>query len=238
MAAADDRPHRRDRGRQVRGAGGLRAARRGDDLQRRGRPRAARLRAAARAGWPSAGGRTWRRRAASTAPGSARSSSPTPRSSPGWRRRSTRWSASGSAPGSARCRPTTEVAVVEVPLLFESGMDGVFDTTVAVVTADEVRASRAEARGHALVGEREARQLAQDEKARARRARDRERRHARGARAALSALHREAEGMRGARRTARGAGRRRARRRRRGAAGRRRVLLGVVGGASTRRSRS
>jgi dephospho-CoA kinase len=57
------------------------------------------------------------------------------------------------------------IAVVEVPLLFESEMESVFDTTVAVVTADEVRHSRAEARGHALVGEREARQLAQEEKA-------------------------------------------------------------------------
>lgn len=59
----------------------------------------------------------------------------------------------------------TEVAVVEVPLLFEAGSDGVFDTTVAVVTADEVRRERAAARGHALVDEREARQLTQDEKA-------------------------------------------------------------------------
>jgi dephospho-CoA kinase len=57
------------------------------------------------------------------------------------------------------------VAVVEVPLLFESEMEPVFDTTLAVVTSDEVRRSRAEARGHALVGEREARQLAQEEKA-------------------------------------------------------------------------
>ena len=53
----------------------------------------------------------------------------------------------------------TEVAVVEVPLLFEAEMDGVFDTTVAVVAGEEVRRARAEARGHALVGEREARQL-------------------------------------------------------------------------------
>jgi dephospho-CoA kinase len=59
----------------------------------------------------------------------------------------------------------TEVAVVEVPLLFEAGMEGVFDTTVAVLTAEDIRRSRAEARGHALVGEREARQLAQEEKA-------------------------------------------------------------------------
>jgi dephospho-CoA kinase len=65
----------------------------------------------------------------------------------------------GSLPGDA------DVAVVEVPLLFEGEMAPVFDTTVAVVTADEVRRARAEARGHTLVGEREARQLSQEEKA-------------------------------------------------------------------------
>jgi dephospho-CoA kinase len=59
----------------------------------------------------------------------------------------------------------TEVAVVEVPLLFEAGDHGAFDTTVAIVTADEVRRERAAARGHALVDEREARQLTQPEKA-------------------------------------------------------------------------
>jgi dephospho-CoA kinase len=58
-----------------------------------------------------------------------------------------------------------EFAVVEVPLLFESEMERVFDTTVAVVAAEDVRRRRAEARGHALVGEREARQLSQDDKA-------------------------------------------------------------------------
>jgi len=58
-----------------------------------------------------------------------------------------------------------EIAVVEVPLLFEGEMAPVFDTTIAVIASDEVRRSRAEARGHALVGEREARQLAQEEKA-------------------------------------------------------------------------
>jgi dephospho-CoA kinase len=65
----------------------------------------------------------------------------------------------GSLPADA------EIAVVEIPLLFESGMEGAFDTTIAVVTSDQVRRDRAEARGHALVGEREARQLPQDEKA-------------------------------------------------------------------------
>jgi dephospho-CoA kinase len=59
----------------------------------------------------------------------------------------------------------TEVAVVEVPLLFEVGGDRPFDTTVAIVTGDEVRRERAAARGHALVDEREARQLTQLEKA-------------------------------------------------------------------------
>ncbi|HKA66329.1 MAG TPA: dephospho-CoA kinase [Solirubrobacterales bacterium] len=59
----------------------------------------------------------------------------------------------------------TEVAVIEVPLLFESGMEKAFDTTVAVVSEDEVRRDRAAARGHSLVDEREARQLAQHEKA-------------------------------------------------------------------------
>jgi dephospho-CoA kinase len=59
----------------------------------------------------------------------------------------------------------TEVAVVEVPLLFEGGREQVFDATLAIVTEDEVRRRRAEARGHALVDEREARQLSQSEKA-------------------------------------------------------------------------
>jgi len=59
----------------------------------------------------------------------------------------------------------TEIAVVEVPLLFESEMEKVFDTTIAVVASDPLRHDRAEARGHALVDEREARQLAQGEKA-------------------------------------------------------------------------
>lgn len=59
----------------------------------------------------------------------------------------------------------TAVAVVEVPLLFESEMSGVFQITVAVVSSDDVRRDRARARGHALVDEREARQLTQEEKA-------------------------------------------------------------------------
>jgi dephospho-CoA kinase len=61
--------------------------------------------------------------------------------------------------------PSPPVAVVEVPLLFESGMDSVFDTTIAVVADEPLRAERANARGHTAVAERAARQLTQQEKA-------------------------------------------------------------------------
>ena len=61
--------------------------------------------------------------------------------------------------------PGTELAVVEVPLLFEGGREAVFDETIAIVAAEDLRRDRAEARGHALVDEREARQLSQAEKA-------------------------------------------------------------------------
>ena len=57
------------------------------------------------------------------------------------------------------------VAVVEVPLLFESGMENVFDRTIAVVADEEVREQRAAARGHASLAERAGRQLPQAEKA-------------------------------------------------------------------------
>jgi dephospho-CoA kinase len=56
-------------------------------------------------------------------------------------------------------------AIVEVPLLFESGMDGAFEATIAVVADEDLRAERAGARGHASLAERSARQLSQQEKA-------------------------------------------------------------------------
>jgi len=57
-------------------------------------------------------------------------------------------------------------AVVEVPLLFESGMEGLFDVTVAVIAGEGLRAQRAQSRGHEALAERGARQLPQQEKAR------------------------------------------------------------------------
>jgi dephospho-CoA kinase len=61
--------------------------------------------------------------------------------------------------------PAPRAAVVEVPLLFESGMDDAFDATIAVVADEDVRSERAAARGHASVAERSGRQLSQEEKA-------------------------------------------------------------------------
>jgi dephospho-CoA kinase len=61
--------------------------------------------------------------------------------------------------------PRPRAAVVEVPLLFESGMEAVFDRTIAVVADEELRNERASARGHRGVESRTSRQLSQDEKA-------------------------------------------------------------------------
>jgi dephospho-CoA kinase len=57
------------------------------------------------------------------------------------------------------------VAVVEVPLLFEAGAEDAFDTTIAIVADERLRAERAAARDHHAVDERASRQLSQDEKA-------------------------------------------------------------------------
>jgi dephospho-CoA kinase len=56
-------------------------------------------------------------------------------------------------------------AVVEVPLLFEAGLDGLYDATIAVIADERVRSERAAARGHTSANERSARQLPQDTKA-------------------------------------------------------------------------
>ncbi len=61
--------------------------------------------------------------------------------------------------------PPPRAAVVEVPLLFESDMQGTFDATIAVVAEEGLRRERARGRGHALAEERVARQLSQEEKA-------------------------------------------------------------------------
>ena len=64
-----------------------------------------------------------------------------------------------------RIEPSPRAAVVEVPLLFESGMDAAFEHTIAVVAGEDVRAERAGARGHAALAERTGRQMTQEEKA-------------------------------------------------------------------------
>jgi dephospho-CoA kinase len=66
----------------------------------------------------------------------------------------------------ARTRqPQPPAAVVEAPLLFEAGMDAVYDATIAVIADESLRRERAASRDHALADERAARQLSQAEKA-------------------------------------------------------------------------
>jgi dephospho-CoA kinase len=62
--------------------------------------------------------------------------------------------------------PDVEVAVIEVPLLFEAAMEDAFDATLAVVADDEIRDARLRERGQAGLEGREGRQLDQAEKER------------------------------------------------------------------------
>jgi dephospho-CoA kinase len=62
--------------------------------------------------------------------------------------------------------PPPRAAVVETPLLFEAGMEGIYDATIAVIASEPLRSERAASRGHAVAGERASRQLSQEEKAR------------------------------------------------------------------------
>jgi dephospho-CoA kinase len=62
--------------------------------------------------------------------------------------------------------PEVEVAVVEVPLLFEAAMEDAFDSTVAIVASDETRDRRLRERGQPGLEGREERQLDQAEKER------------------------------------------------------------------------
>jgi dephospho-CoA kinase len=62
--------------------------------------------------------------------------------------------------------PDVEIAVVEVPLLFEAAMEHAFDETVAVVAGDDLRDARLRERGQAELEGREGRQLDQAEKER------------------------------------------------------------------------
>jgi dephospho-CoA kinase len=62
--------------------------------------------------------------------------------------------------------PEVPLAVVEVPLLFEAGMEDAFDSTVAVVADDALRDARLRERGQGGLAGREERQLDQAEKGR------------------------------------------------------------------------
>jgi dephospho-CoA kinase len=62
--------------------------------------------------------------------------------------------------------PEVDVAVVEVPLLFEAAMEDAFDATVAVIADDDLRDARLRERGQGGLAGREERQLDQAEKER------------------------------------------------------------------------
>ena len=66
--------------------------------------------------------------------------------------------------GLEHVQPAPRAAVVEVPLLFESGLDHGFDATIAVIADEAVREERAAARGHEALSQRASRQLTQEEK--------------------------------------------------------------------------
>jgi dephospho-CoA kinase len=76
------------------------------------------------------------------------------------------WPRVGERVVRARTEAGDRVLVVEVPLLFESGLERGYDATIAVVAPEEIRAQRAAGRGHEAVDERTSRQLSQEEKAR------------------------------------------------------------------------
>jgi dephospho-CoA kinase len=61
--------------------------------------------------------------------------------------------------------PPPAATVVEVPLLFEAGMDQGFDRTIAVIVDDELRRQRAAERGGEELAARDERQMPQEEKA-------------------------------------------------------------------------
>jgi dephospho-CoA kinase len=61
--------------------------------------------------------------------------------------------------------PRTPMAVIEVPLLFETNMESAFDATIVVIANDDLRAERAGARGTSDLEARAGQQLSQREKA-------------------------------------------------------------------------
>jgi dephospho-CoA kinase len=65
-----------------------------------------------------------------------------------------------------RLEPPPVAGVVETPLLFEAGVEGRFDATIAVVADDQLRAERIAERDQEALAARERRQLSQAEKAR------------------------------------------------------------------------
>ncbi len=140
------RPHRRPGRREVDRACRARAARCGRDLIRRGRARA--LRAAMSCATRSSRASVPRSRPAgsSIAPRSRGGVRRRPRTARGSRASCGRSSGRGSRSGcrTARTRqPPPPAAVVEVPLLFEAGLQDIYDATIAVISDEDRPAASA-----------------------------------------------------------------------------------------------
>jgi dephospho-CoA kinase len=65
----------------------------------------------------------------------------------------------------ANLDPGTAIAMVEVPLLFETRLESIFDAVLAVIADDAIRERRLKERGAGGFDQREERQLPQSEKA-------------------------------------------------------------------------
>ena len=210
---------RRDRGRQVGGAERVRAARRGDALHGRACPRAARRPADAHA----AGRALGRARSSTDGAVDRERVGEIVFESPEELALARVGPSSAGRPAGRRVarrsfRPRRPLAVVEVPLLFEAGLEDAFDATVSVIAADGTRARRARrAWDRAARGPERPPALPGGE-GRPSHSRDPQRRHARGARAAGRVHRRRPDGDPGGRmspvRTMARGGRSRDRRRR------------------------
>jgi len=123
--------------------------------------------------WGEAGRARWRGRSLGGRRGGP---SPARRSALGWRAccghsspaRVAEWLTEAARPRPPPAPQRRARAVVEVPLLFEAGLEGLYDATIAgrLRRGVATRGARRRARGHALADERSARQLSQREKAR------------------------------------------------------------------------
>ena len=153
---------RRTDGRHRRGEVGgtcrAESSRRGDDLHRSGRSRPLRgSRRSATLSWTGWGPSVVAGRARGpSAPWRGSRSRPTRSAAGSKAALAARGGAGGGVAGGRVREGPASALVVETPLLFEAGLEGNYDATIAIVADEAVRAARAGARGHEALDERTA----------------------------------------------------------------------------------